>query len=575
MTTIPSIAGLTNRNLFRIKFGEPYEEVNVRDETTTNIRSIVFSPKGTYLAYRTDKKAEIIKCVDWSVAVSIDGNFKEMFFSPLDNYFIVWEMYAMTKENPQGKPNLHIFQSSNGKKIESFVQKNQTGWEPKWSSDEKLFAILNNNRVLIYEDVKLDHYTHNIQAEKLQSFSISPSAAPNYYFSIFTLGKSGQPSFWRVFKYPQFDQAVVSRSSFQADKATFHWNRRGTNVFALTQTDVDKTGSSYYGKQALSYGDVKGNAGNMVFSKEGPIHAISWNPGNWNEWVAVYGHAPAKATLFNAKCDPLFEFGTGAWNAIYFPPEGNWVLLGGFGNIATGHISVWDVRGYKKVGECTAPDTTSLQWDPRGEAFITATTYPRLTVGNGYKIWHYSGALMHKRTCAEKENLLSISWQPGSYPKSELSKTAPKSIEQATAKSTAAYRPPGARNRPSTFVLHEHEKPHKPGQSVDATPSKQAIKQKEKREARKARKAEERAGDASPSAPPAASLAAPGAAARAPFVSTGDPDKDKKIKNINKKLSDIEKLKQQKAAGKPLEINQLAKIDNEPALLQELNQLRL
>lgn len=60
--------------------------------------------------------------------------------------------------------------------------------------------------------------------------------------------------------------------------------------------------------------------------KDGPIHAISWNPGNWNEWIAVYGHAPAKATLFNAKCEPLFEFGTGAWNSIYYPPDGTHIL---------------------------------------------------------------------------------------------------------------------------------------------------------------------------------------------------------------------------------------------------------
>lgn len=41
------------------------------------------------------------------------------------------------------------------------------------------------------------------------------------------------------------------------------------------------------------------------------------------------------------------------------------------------------------------------------------------------------------------------------------------------------------------------------------------------------------------------------------------------------KLSDIEKLKQQKAAGKQLELNQLAKIDHEAALLKELEQLKL
>ncbi|XP_050673371.1 eukaryotic translation initiation factor 2A isoform X1 [Leptidea sinapis] len=568
-----NIVGLSNKGLFQLNFEEPYEEKQLRDGATQNIRSVVVSPKGNYLAYRTDKKVEIIKCIDWTLAAAIDGNVRDMFFSPMDTYLTVWEMFLITKDHPQGQPNLHVYSSSSGELVGSFVQKNQSGWHPKWSSDEKLFTIQSNSKILIYEDAKFDRYTHNVQAQNLQAFSVSPSVAPNYYLSVFTLGKSGQPAFWRIFKFPQFDvsHALVSRSLFQADKATFYWNRRGTNVFTMTQTDVDKTGGSYYGKQALSYGDVKGNAGNMTFSKEGPIHAIAWNPGNWNEWVAVYGHAPAKATLFNAKCDPLYEFGTGAWNAIYFPPEGNIVLLGGFGNIATGHISVWDVRGFKKLGECSAPDTTYLQWDPRGETFLTATTYPRLTVGNGYKFWHYTGVLMYKRSCEDKENLLSICWRPGTYPKSELSKSAPKGIAETTPKAVGAYRPPGARNKPSTFTLHEHEKPHKPGQNSDVTPSKQAIKQKEKREARKARKAEEKAerGDTSPQPPP------PNTTNKAPFVSTGDPEKDKKIKNLNKKLNDIEKLKQQKAAGKQLELNQLAKIDNEAALLQEIAQLRL
>lgn len=566
MSTTPYIAGLTNKSIFLIDFKEPFAEKALRDETTTNIRSTIFSPKGTYLAYRTDKKAEILKCVDWSVAATIEGNVKDMFFSPLDNYFMVWEMFLMTKENPQGKPNLHVYKSATGELIGSFTQKNQTGWEPQWTSDEKLFALQVNNRVLIYEDAKLDRYTQQISAEKLNSFSVSPSPAPTYYFSVFTLGKQGQPSSWRVFKHPAFEaqHALVNRSSFQADKAAFNWNRRGTNVFVMTQTEVDKTGGSYYGKQSLSYGDVKGNAGNMAFSKEGPIHAVCWNPGNSNEWVAVYGHAPAKATLFNAKCEPLFEFGTGAWNAVYFPPEGHCVLLCGFGNIASGSVEVWDMRGYRRLGACAAPATTCLAWDPRGETFLTATTYPRLTVGNGYKIWHYTGALMHKHVCPEKENLLSMAWQPGTFPKSELSKSAPKGIEDTTPKPTAAYRPPGARNKPSTFTFHEHEQPHKPGETA-AVPSKQAIKQKEKREARKARKAEAK-GDESP--PPA-----PGS--RVPFISTGDPEKDKKIKNLNKKLSDIDKLKQQKAAGKQLELNQRAKIDAEPAVLHELAQLRL
>lgn len=74
------------------------------------------------------------------------------------------------------------------------------------------------------------------------------------------------------------------------------------------------------------------------------------------------------------------------------------VLLGGFGNIATGHIETWDLRGFKKLGACSAPDTTYLQWDPRGETFITATTYPRLTVGNGLDINLFLLLVVHNLT---------------------------------------------------------------------------------------------------------------------------------------------------------------------------------
>lgn len=568
--SIPAVVGLSNRGIFVLDSSEPYNEKYIKDETSgKKISSIIYSPKGNYLAYRTDRGAEVLKCSDWSVVVAVEGSVKDMLFSPMDTYFTVWEMFVMNKENPQGKPNLHVLKSENGAVIKSFVQKNQTGWEPKWSSDENIFTLQSGTRVLIYENGDFEKYAQYIQVEKLQAFSVSPSAGPNYFVSIFCPGNAKQPSAWRVFQHPNYQpsQAVLSRSSFQADKAVFHWNRRGTNILTLTQTDVDKTGGSYYGKQSLSHGDVKGNSGNMVFSKPGPIHAISWNPGNWNEWIAVYGNAPAKATIFNAKCDPLFEFGTGAWNSIYFPPEGNHVLLGGFGNIGTGSIEVWDVRGYKKLGACSAPTTTLLQWDPRGECFITATTYPRLMVDNGYKIWHYTGVLMHKKQCQDKENLLAVAWQPGTFPKSELSKTVPKAIEDTSLKPVQAYRPPGAKNKPSTFTLHEHEKPHKPGEQPSVGASKAAIKQKEKREARKARKAEEKVEGASPA--PVSN------APKAAFVSTGDPEKDKKIKNLNKKLSDIDKLKQQKAAGKQLEINQLAKIESEVTLLQELAQLKL
>lgn len=60
--------------------------------------------------------------------------------------------------------------------------------------------------------------------------------------------------------------------------------------------------------------------------KEGPIYNVVWSP-KGNEFVAIYGFMPSKATIFNLKCEPVFELGTAPRNTIYFNPQGNNILL--------------------------------------------------------------------------------------------------------------------------------------------------------------------------------------------------------------------------------------------------------
>lgn len=52
-------------------------------------------------------------------------------------------------------------------------------------------------------------------------------------------------------------------------------------------------------------------------AKNGPIYDVAWSP-NSAEFCVVYGFMPAKATIFNLKCDPVFDFGTGPRNAAYY-----------------------------------------------------------------------------------------------------------------------------------------------------------------------------------------------------------------------------------------------------------------
>ena len=44
-------------------------------------------------------------------------------------------------------------------------------------------------------------------------------------------------------------------------------------------------------------------------------------------FVKLIEAMPAKATLFNGKCEALFDFGTGPRNEVNFSPHGNNILF--------------------------------------------------------------------------------------------------------------------------------------------------------------------------------------------------------------------------------------------------------
>nr|CAD7571493.1 unnamed protein product [Timema californicum] len=117
----------------------------------------------------------------------------------------------------------------------------------------------------------------------------------------------------------------VDSINTEADRVDMFWNKIGSAVLLMTSMEVDKSGSSYYGKQALHALTCKGETAIVLLSKEGPIYSVEWSP-KCAEFCVVYGFIPAKATLFNLKCEPVFDFGTGPRNAIYYNPHGNNIL---------------------------------------------------------------------------------------------------------------------------------------------------------------------------------------------------------------------------------------------------------
>lgn len=58
-------------------------------------------------------------------------------------------------------------------------------------------------------------------------------------------------------------------------------------------------------------------------------------------------------------------------------------------------------------------------------------------------------------------------------------------------------------------------------------------------------------------------------------AASGNADTEKKIKNLKKKLQNIEKLKQQQRDGKQLEKNQIEKLATEADLIAQLRKLEV
>ena len=136
---------------------------------------------------------------------------------------------------------------------------------------------------------------------------------------------------------------------------------------------------------------------------------------------------PAKATLFNAKCEAMYEFGTGSRNECFFSPHGNLLCLAGFGNLR-GRVEIWHLATTNKVPQeissFQVDDTTFFQWSPDGEHILTATTAPRLRVSNGFKVWNYLGENKFTYAMPTSNELWQVQWQPGTYPQKTVVKKA-------------------------------------------------------------------------------------------------------------------------------------------------------
>ena len=179
--------------------------------------------------------------------------------------------------------------------------------------------------------------------------------------------------------------------------------------------------------------------------------------------------------------------------------------------------------------------------------------------------------LHHYRVPSDTDQLWQLNWVKSATILPPPPVPRPATSKELAAAKPQAYRPPGQRGGPAAaprnLIDHGGSLPNVTSQGVYKAnsdnarnqPTKAALKNQKKRENRANKVEEEK--NAEPT--------------MQELQSTIVDERDKKIRNLRKKLSQIEKLKDQLAQGKSLEKNQMDKITTEDDLIAEIKKLEL
>jgi len=454
------LAFRTSKTVGLLDAAPVYERLSGFSRPEGNLRCCVYSPDGRFFAWASPENVTVVDASVGHVVTTLPAdNVYELGFSPLGTYLITWQRPSKDEDGNAAK-NLRVWKTlsdeaeDDGSRavIGEYVQKNQSGWNLQYTSDEKYCARVVTNEVQFFQSSDLRNPWNKLRVEGVTDMALAPGK--NHSVAVFVPERKGMPAAVKVFQVPQFSQPVSQKTFFKGDKVQLKWNDLGTSLIVLAQTEVDKTNKSYYGETNMYILSANGTFDSRIqLDKEGPIHDVSWSP-NSKEFGVTYGYMPAKTTIFNQRAVAQHSFDLGPRNTILFSPHGRFVIVAGFGNLA-GDMDIYDLeKNFAKVCHVKTSNSTYCAWSPDGQHILTAPTSPRLRVDNGVRIYHVSGGLMYNEDMAE---LYHVVWRPqptSMYPLTDPLTNVPAphpsalaylSTQKTPSKPAGAYRPPGAR----------------------------------------------------------------------------------------------------------------------------------
>ncbi|KAL3990381.1 Eukaryotic translation initiation factor eIF2A family protein [Acanthocheilonema viteae] len=512
-------------------------------------RVFQFSNTGQYFCYCDTVRTVLVESSTGREIFNVDlPRTQQIVFSPRDRLLAAYEPYvsyvAKTVENIEQRhpaPNLRLWSLPDGKHITTLIAQKQNSWKIQWTDDEVYSVRLVGSEILIHKYNSYEKYESKLVIRNVESCSLSSGMEP-HHLAVYIPAFGGQPALVQLKRLDHKFTTVASKTLFKCDKVNLLWSCKGSAMIIMAIVDVDTSNKSYYGEQNLYLVAVNGDNCTVPLEKRGPVYCAKWSPSG-KQFAVCYGFMPARVTLYNLKCDPVFDFGEGPRNDMYYNRFGNILILCGFGNIASGRMQFWDVEARREIVTIEAPNTTLLEWAPDGQHLMTATTAPRLRIDNCFRIWHYSGRLLYEHRYDFPSELWQVQWRPVpgniyhsfSIPILTVEDKAKAGLmlqgKNVGNEHPVSNLPVGTINKNGTYVP-----PHlRKGSTKNALKTATSV-----------------------------------SSSKTPLS-----EKEKKIRALQKKIDDIEKLKKRKESGQTLEANQMAKINKENEIIEELEKLRV
>ncbi|QDZ20404.1 eukaryotic translation initiation factor 2A [Chloropicon primus] len=389
--------------------------------------------------------------------------------SPLGNFLVTYQ--RPIKDQPNEK-NLKVFalrsqdRDESGNPTEVYAQPQKQASQDMWplyqfdQNEEHMYRSVANEVHAIKTAAYGDGIAKKLRVKGLNTFAISKGPEPKV--AVYCPESKGAPGSVQIFdletdfssESKSNPQPSARRSFYRSSRAKLMWNASGKALLAWAFSDVDKTNQNYFGEQSLHFLSADGDREQLVELKDGPIHDVKWAP-NGQHFVAIHGFMPAKATLFDHKCKPIYDFGSGPRNTVEWSPFSRFLVIGGFGNLP-GDIEFYDKKAdgkCKVMGKVRAACTVNCGWAPDGRHLITSTTSPRLRVDNGFKVFHYNGDLVHEQ---KVDVLLQVDFGPSPPDLYQDRPASPDKVKKSLAKAAsggssgsrpAAYVPPHLKNK--------------------------------------------------------------------------------------------------------------------------------